>query len=128
MAYVILSPPLISGWIHSDSGDYENTVSTEGPPAMVSGCYTTILNISRGDEEEYGIPANGTEAGFGNIGYEVVRFTDADLRDLPTMNETIQTGIQELLIPYDEVERIVEYRGKIVEYHGSYYLIDFCKS
>ncbi|WAI01455.1 hypothetical protein [Methanogenium organophilum] len=105
-------------------------VVAEGPPAMLSGYYTTILNISRGDGEEYGIPANGTEVEFMNVGYEVVRLTDADLKDFPTVNETIQTDIQELSIPVDEVERIVEknYRGKIAEYHGSYYLIDFCKS
>lgn len=104
-------------------------VVPEGPPAMLSGCFLTLYNISNGELEDSGYPANWTEIDFRNAGYEIARLTDADLADLPTVNESLHNGGIEVPLSDDEAVRIVEdYRGKIVEYRGSYYLIDFIVS
>ncbi|MCT8336097.1 hypothetical protein FKB36_00930 [Methanoculleus sp. Afa-1] len=106
-------------------------VVPEGPPAMLSGCYLILHNISNGKAEHYGfeLPANWTEADFRSAGYEIAQLTDADLAELPTVNETLHSGGLEVLLSEDEAGRIAKsYRGKIVEYRGSYYLIDFIVS
>ncbi|HOI13797.1 MAG TPA: hypothetical protein PLG75_08060 [Methanoculleus sp.] len=97
----------------------------------LSGCYLILHNISNGRAEHYGfeLPANWTEADFLNAGHEVVPLTDADLVDLPKVNETLRTGFIEVPLSYNETVRIAKsYRGKIVEYSGNYYLIDFIES
>lgn len=104
-------------------------VTPEGPPAMLSGCFLTLYNINNGDLEDSGYPADWTEADFKIAGYEIVRLTDTDLAGLPTVNETLQNGSIEVPLSDDEAMRIArDYRGKIVEHHGSYYLIDFILS
>lgn len=104
-------------------------VVAEGPPAMLSGSFLTLINISCGDGESSGIPANSTVADLRSAGYEVFNLTDADLNNLPVVNKTIRSGMREVPLSKDETTRIFEsYRGKIAEYHGSYYLIDFMVS
>ena len=95
----------------------------------LSGCYLTLYNISNGDLEDSGYPAGWTEADFLSAGHEVVPLTDADLTDLPKVNETLRTGFIEVPLSYNETMRIVNgYRGKIAEYRGNYYLIGFFES
>ncbi|WP_074368856.1 hypothetical protein [Methanoculleus chikugoensis] len=106
-------------------------VVPEGPPAMLSGCYLILHNISNGRAEHYGfeLPANWTGADFRSAGYDIARLTDADLAELPTVNETLHSGGLEVPLSEDEAGRIAKsYRGKIVEYRGSYYLIGFIES
>ncbi|MDD3858375.1 MAG: hypothetical protein PHP43_10060 [Methanoculleus sp.] len=92
----------------------------------LSGCYLTLYNISNGDLEDSGYPADWTRADFLKAGHGVVPLTDADLADLPKVNETLRTGFMEVPLSENETVRIVKgYRGKIAEYRGNYYLIDF---
>jgi hypothetical protein len=119
-----VSPERVVHYVYSSAD-----VVPEGPPAMLSGCFLTLYNISNGELEDSGYPANWVEVDFRNAGYEVVPLTDTDLADLPTVNETLQNGGIEMPLSDDEAVRIVrDYRGKIVEYQGSYYLIDFIVS
>jgi hypothetical protein len=95
----------------------------------LSGCYLTLYNISNGDLEDSGYPAGWTRADFLKAGHEVVPLTDADLVDLPRVNETLRTGFIEVPLSESEMMRIVKgYRGKIAEYRGNYYVIDFFES
>ena len=95
----------------------------------LSGCYLTLYNISNGDLKDSGYPAGWTRADFLKAGHEVVPLTDADLVDLPRVNETLRTGFIEVPLSYNETVRIAKsYRGKIVEYRGNYYVIDFFES
>lgn len=114
-----VSPDKVLHYVYSSAD-----VVPEGPPAVLSGCFLTLYNISNGELEDSGYPANWTEVDFRNAGYEIARLTDADLAELPTVNETLRSGGLEVPLSDDEAVRIVEgYRGKIVEYCGSYYLI-----
>lgn len=122
----IVFPERILHYVYSSAD-----VVPEGPPAMLSGYYLILHNISNGRAEYYGfdLPANWTEADFQSAGYDIVPLTDADLADLPTVNETLHSGGLEVPLSEDEVGRIAKsYRGRIVEYRGSYYLIDFIVS
>lgn len=95
----------------------------------LSGCYLTLYNISNGDLEGSGYPRGWTKPDFLNAGDEVAPLTDADLVDLPKVNETLRTGFMEVPLSYNETMRIVKgYRGKIAEYRGNYYVIDFFES
>ncbi|NLB01633.1 MAG: hypothetical protein GX837_11880 [Methanomicrobiales archaeon] len=95
----------------------------------LSGCYLTLYNISNGDLEDSGYPRSWTKADFLNAGDEVVPLTDAILADLPRVNETLRTGFMEVPISEEEAVHIARgYRGKIVEYRGNYYVIDFFES
>ncbi|PKL63456.1 MAG: hypothetical protein CVV31_01290 [Methanomicrobiales archaeon HGW-Methanomicrobiales-2] len=95
----------------------------------LSGCYLTLYNISNGDLEDSGHPAGWTRADFLSAGHEAVTLTDADLADLSKVNETLRTGFMEVPLSENETVRIVKgYRGKIAEYRGNYYLIDFFES
>ncbi|MDI6867838.1 hypothetical protein [Methanoculleus sp.] len=95
----------------------------------LSGCYLTLYNISNGDLEDSGYPRGWTKADFLNAGHKVVPLTDADLVGLPKVNETLRTGFMEVPLSESETMRIVKgYRGKIAEYRGNYYLIDFIES
>ncbi|MCM2465175.1 hypothetical protein [Methanoculleus oceani] len=126
----------IAYWVES-TGRYD-TVSPENVLYYVfssadvkglSGCYLTLYNISNGDLEDSGYPAGWTEADFLSAGREVVPLADADLVDLPKVNETLRTGFIEVPLSENETMCIVKgYRGKIAEYHGDYYLIDFIES
>ncbi|MDK2890244.1 MAG: hypothetical protein PWR21_876 [Methanoculleus sp.] len=119
-----VSPERVVHYVYSSAD-----VVPEGPPAMLSGCFLTLYNISNGELEDSGYPANWTEADFRNAGYEIARLTDADLAELPTVNKTLHSGGLEVPLSEDEAVRIAKsYRGKIVEYRGSYYLIDFIVS
>jgi len=121
-----VSPKRVLHYVYSSAD-----VVPEGPPATLSGCFLTLLNISSGEGEYYGfeIPADWTEADFRSAGYEIVPITNADLADLPTVNETLYSGGLEVPLSDDEAVRITKsYRGKIVEYRGSYYLFDFIVS
>ena len=92
----------------------------------LSGCYLTLYNISNGDLEDSGYPRGWTKPDFLNAGDEVAPLTDADLARLPRVNETLRTGFMEVPLSDNETLRIAEgYRGKIAEYRGNYYLIDF---
>jgi hypothetical protein len=120
------SPKRVLHYVYSSAD-----VVPEGPPAMLSGCCLILHNISNGRAEHYGfeLPANWTEADFRSAGYDIARLTDADLAELPTVNETLHSGGLEVPLSEDEAGRIAKsYRGKIVEYRGSYYLIDFIES
>ncbi len=120
----IVFPERILHYVYSSAD-----VVPEGPPAMLSGCFLTLYNISNGELEDSGYPANWTEADFQSAGYDIVPLTDADLTDLPTVNETLHSGGLEVPLSDDEAVRIAKsYRGRIVEYRGSYYLIDFIVS
>lgn len=104
-------------------------VVPEGSPARLSGLYLFIINISRGDGEFMGIPANSTEADLGRFGWEIVRIDDADLEDLPTVNRTIRTGELNVEIQADELIVMRDrYQNKIVEYKGNYYILDYFES
>ncbi|KLK88757.1 hypothetical protein SZ63_07190 [Methanoculleus sediminis] len=95
----------------------------------LSGCYLTLYNISNGDLEDSGYPAGWTEADFLSAGHEVVPLTDADLARLPRVNETLRTGFMEVPLSESETMRIMNgYRGRIAEYRGNYYVIDFIES
>jgi len=95
----------------------------------LSGCYLTLYNISNGDLKDSGYPADWTRADFLKAGHEIVPLTDADLVDLPKVNETLRTGFMEVPLSENETMRIVKgYRGKIAEYRGNYYVIDFFES
>ena len=95
----------------------------------LSGCYLTLYNISNGDLEDSGYPAGWTKFDFLKAGHEVVPLTDAALADLPRVNETLRTGFMEVPISEEEAVRIAGgYRGKIAEYRGNYYMIDFFES
>jgi len=95
----------------------------------LSGCYLTLYNISNGDLEDSGYPAEWTRADFLKAGHEVVPLTDADLADLPKVNETLRTGFMEVPLSESETMRIAKsYRGKIAEYRGNHYVIDFFES
>ncbi|MDD3858027.1 MAG: hypothetical protein PHP43_08265 [Methanoculleus sp.] len=92
----------------------------------LSGCYLTLYNISNGDLEDSGYPRGWTKPDFLNAGDEVAPLTDADLARLPRVNETLRTGFMEVPLSDNETLRIAEgYRGKIAEYRGNYYVIDF---
>ncbi|KUL01044.1 MAG: hypothetical protein XE11_2265 [Methanomicrobiales archaeon 53_19] len=92
----------------------------------LSGCFLTLYNISNGDLKDSGYPADWTKVDFLNAGYEIVPLTDADLADLPRVNETLRTGFMEVPLSENETVRIAKsYRGKIAEYCGNYYVIDF---
>jgi len=92
----------------------------------LSGYYLTLYNIGNGDLQDSGYPADWTKADFLSAGYEIVPLTDADLVDLPRVNETLRTGFNEVPISDSEAVCIAKsYRGKIAEYHGNYYVIDF---
>ena len=95
----------------------------------LTGCYLTLYNTSNEDLEDSGYPAEWTGTDFLGAGHEVVPLTDADLADLPKVNETLRTGIIEVPLSYNETVRIAKsYREKIVEYCGNYYQIDFFES
>jgi len=95
----------------------------------LSGCYLTLYNISNGDLEDSGYPADWAEADFLKAGREIVPFTDADLVELPRVNETLRTGFNEVPISDNETMRIARgSRGEIAEYRGNYYVIDFFES
>ena len=121
-----VSPERVLHYVYSSAD-----VVPEGPPAMLSGYYLILHNISNGRAEYYGfdLPANWTEADFRSAGYDIARLTDADFAELPTVNETLHSGGLEVPLSEDEAGRIAKsYRGKIVEYRGSYYLIGFIES
>jgi hypothetical protein len=92
----------------------------------LSGYFLVLYNISNGDLEDSGYPADWTKVDFLNAGHEIVPLTDADLVDLPRVNETLRTGFNEVPISDNETARITKcYRGKIADYRGNYYVIDF---
>ncbi len=122
----------VAYWVES-TGRYD----TESPEKVLhyvyssadvkglSGCFLMVDNISNWELEDSGIPADWTEADFRRAGYEVVPLTDADLADLPKVNETLRTGFSEVPMSDNETVRIARgYRGKIAEYRGNYYRID----
>ncbi len=95
----------------------------------LSGCYLMLYNISNVDLGDSGYPAEWMEADFVKAGHEIAPLTDADLIDLPRVNETLRTGFIEVPLSENETMRIVKgYRGKIAEYRGNYYVIDFFES
>lgn len=116
--YDIVSPENVLHYLYS-SADVKG----------LSGCYLTLYNISNGDLEDSGYPRGWTRTDFLSAGYEIVPLTDAELVDLPKVNETLRTGFIEVPLSYNETMRIVEgYRGKIADYRGNYYVIDFIES
>lgn len=118
------SPDKVLHYVYSS-----RDVVVEGPPGQLSGLYLFIINISGGDGEFMGIPANSTEADFRRAGWEVVRIDDTDLEDLPTVNRTIRTGEMNVEIPTDELIVMRDrYQNKIVEYRKNYYILDYFES
>lgn len=141
-AYLTVSDNVLRAYFKTGDAEYrvESTgrYDTESPGKVIhyvyssadvkglSGCFLTLYNISNGDLEDSGYPADWTEADFLSAGYEIVPLTDADLADLPRVNETLRTGFNEVPISDNETVRIARgYRGKIAEYRGNYYQIDF---
>ncbi|MBP2146652.1 hypothetical protein J2129_002106 [Methanofollis sp. W23] len=103
-------------------------VVPEGPPGNLGGIYLDVINISNGDAEYRDLPADSTEDDFIRAGLEIIRIDDTDLKDLPTVNRSIQTGEIGAELPFDEEGIIVErYRGNVVEYKGSYYFFSYWK-
>lgn len=118
------SPDKVLHYVYSS-----RDVVPQGPPGQLSGLYLFIINISSGDGEFMGIPANSTEADLGRFGWDVVRIDDTDLEDLPTVNRTIRTGEKNVEIPADELIVMRDrYQNKIVEYKGNYYVLSYFES
>ena len=102
---------------------YSTEYKQQEQPAILSGFFVHVFNISNG-EEVYKMPSNITEADILCMGYEIIHINTSVLEDYPLLKNCLKEDGKHIDLTDEEAALIIRnFRGKVVEYNKNYYEI-----